>query len=410
MIINRDLARVVAQAIRALPVIVITGARQTGKSTLLRHTECLKKFRSVSLDDMNALLGVKRDPEGTLAGREPLIIDEAQKAPEIFPAIKRAVDADRRRGMFVLSGSANLLLMRAVSESLAGRALYLYLGPLTQREIRAAPESPLLVDILKGPLTPDEIGNSGERVAGSTEAEWVAGGFPPAVLAPNAEERRLWFTGYEQTYLDRDLRDLTQVADISDFQRLMRLAALRTGQVLNLRDLARDAGINHVTASRWVSLLETSFLLARLPPWHSNRSKRLAKAPKIYWCDSGLASFMAGLYSADDLRQSALRGAIAETYLFQNLTSMLHEHLPEARVSHYRSHAGSEVDFIVELGRRSVALEMKASARVDPRDFRGLDEYLALAPDCVAGLVLYGGDRVVKLARRVWAVPHHLAL
>jgi predicted AAA+ superfamily ATPase len=387
-----------------MPVVTVTGPRQSGKSTLLKHDGVLKSWRYVTLDDATLLAAMKRDPLGVL-GDGPVVVDEAQRAPELFSAIKRLVDLDRRPGRFVLSGSANFLLMHAVSESLAGRALHLHLGPLDYAELTRTTGFSWMRRILAGEHPKQVFLDLTVTGKNPGESEWLKGGLPPAALERDDTSRRLWFTGYEQTYLDRDLRDLTQVADLGLFHRFLRLSALRTAQVLNMNDLARDCGTNPVTISRWLSLLETSCLIQRLPPYFSNQAKRLVKAPKLYWIDSGLAAFLCGLHGSDDLARNVLRGAMAETYVCQNLLAWLSAHHPDARLTHYRSHSGYEVDFVVEVGQAVLAVEVKSASRVDSRDVKGLEAFLAMESRCEAGVVFYQGNEVLPLGDRMWAVP-----
>lgn len=392
------------QALCVMPVVVLSGPRQSGKSTLLQHDDVVKSWRYVTLDDPTVLAALKRDPEGAL-GAGPVVVDEAQRAPELFLVIKRMVDRDRKPGCFVLSGSANFLLMSAVSESLAGRALHVHLGPLTLAELTRAGGFSWLMRLLEGQDPTVVFPARCPPLSNPAEPEWLKGGLPPAVLEPDGGARRLWYTGYEQTYLDRDLRDLTQVADLGLFHRFLRLCALRTAQVLNMNDLARDCGTSPVTVARWLLLLETSCLVQRIPPYFSNQAKRLVKAPKLYWMDSGLAAFLCGLHDEAGLAQHVLRGAIAETYVCHNLQAWLAAHLPDARLTHYRSHAGHEVDFVVESGQEVVAIEVKASRSVDARDVKGLRMFLATESRCRAGVVLYQGADLVPLGERMWAVP-----
>jgi uncharacterized protein len=377
-----------------------------GKTTLLKEEEPFKNRRYVSLDDLNALNRARMDPDALLAGDDDMIIDEAQRAPELFPAIKRSVDRNRRNGRFLLSGSANLLLMKSISESLAGRAVYLSMGPFTWCELgKSADDLPLLIRLVNEEK-PERLLSSLKKVRMNPEGkDWLAGGFPPARLSVDSEARQFWFTGYEQTYLERDLRDLSAVSDLGLFQRLIRLTALRTAQVLNMRELARDCGTNSVTVARWLSLLETGFMVKRIPPWYSNRTKRLVKSPKIYVCDSGLACYLCGTYGPEDLEHSALRGAIAETYAFQNIHALVNAFHPEVRICHFRSHAGYECDFVLETRQGLLAVEVKAGSRLASRDLKGLETLLTLERSCKAGLVCYQGETVLRLGERLWAVP-----
>jgi len=402
MYLKRHISALLEKSLATMPVVAITGPRQAGKGTLLKHE--LKQWRYLTLDDTTVWAALKRDPEGVL-GDGPVVVDEAQRVPELFPVIKRMVDANRRPGSIVLSGSANFLLMRAVSESLAGRAIHLHLGPLTCAELKRDAGFSWIERLLAGEEPAHVFVQSGKPAENPSEPDWIRGGIPPAALELSEDSRRLWFAGYEQTYLERDLRDLTQVADLGLFHRFIRLSALRTAQVLNMNDLARDCGTNPVTISRWLSILETSSLIQRLPPYFSNQAKRLVKAPKLYWMDSGLASFLCGLHRCDDLAQHALRGAIAETYVCQNLSAWLGARYPEARLTHYRSHAGHEVDFVVEIGQVLLAVEVKAARGVDSRDVKGLQAFLKAEPCCKAGVVFYQGNEIQPLGSRMWALP-----
>ena len=404
MYIERNIAGLITRARKALPVVALSGPRQAGKSTYLLNDRGLKTARYITLDDTAVLAGVAQDPEGVLSTGGCVVIDEAQRAPALFGTMKALVDRNREAGKFVVSGSANFLLMRAISESLAGRAVHIHLGPMTWREIRRARQAPLLISILEGDVDLDEYCRKADAT-NPTEDDWIRGGFPPAVLEPDDQARRLWFAGYEQTYLDRDLRDLTQVADLGLFERFLRLTALRTAQVQNIRDIARDCGSNPVTVSRWLSILETSFLIRRVSPFFSNYSKRLVKAPKLYCGDSGLASFLCGVHDGDALKSGPLRGAIAETYVCQNIAAILSAYLPEARLYHYRSHSGLEVDFIIECGERVIAVEVKSSSRVDARDLKALSEFVGREKRCVAGFVVHTGCETVRIGEKQWSLP-----
>ncbi|NJL28064.1 MAG: ATP-binding protein [Thermoanaerobaculia bacterium] len=257
----RELTPLVEQALKTLPVVVVTGLRQAGKTTFLRQDRAFSGFRYFTLDDFATLETARREPEALVEGSEPVIIDEAQRAPELFVAVKRAVDRRREPGRFLLSGSANLGLLGSVSETLAGRALYLTLNPFTRRErLGRTATPPFLVQLLESA----KLAEPGVSLPPLTEDEILDGGMPPIVTGIGVS-RDLWLLGYEQTYLERDVRDLAQVADLVAFRNLLRLAAHRTAQLLNQSDLARDAHLPVSTASRYLGLLETSFVFSRLP-------------------------------------------------------------------------------------------------------------------------------------------------
>ena len=380
-----------------MPAVVVAGARQTGKSTLARESGP-KERRYLSLDDFDVLDLARRDPDALVSGTDPITLDEVQREPRLLSAVKRAIDRGRRPGRFLLTGSANLLMMRRVSESLAGRASYLTLWPMTRREqlgrgqggaweaLMASPDADW-IDILAA--QPNE--------AEDWRAAALRGGFPvPAVHLANPAERDIWFDGYIRTYLERDLRALSSISALPDFRRLMRAACLRIGGLVNQTTLGRDVGLPQATAHRYLNLLEVSYLLVRVPAYSVNRRKRLVKAPKLYWSDTGLALNLAG--------ESEPRGAHLENLVLQHLLAWRDAQLRRAEILHWRTTAGEEVDFVIETGDTLLPVEVKATTRPRLRDVRHLkafrDEYGGRAR---AGLLLHAGDAIE------WLAPHALA-
>jgi predicted AAA+ superfamily ATPase len=403
--LQRDLSSLLLEALENLPVVVLTGMRQTGKSTLLRTAAGLAGRRYVTLDDYAQLQSARTDPEGFLDGDDPITIDEVQRAPELLVAIKRAVDKKRTAGRFLLSGSADLSLLQGVTETLAGRAVYLTLRPFSLREKRGLTGEPaFLPRFFSAPKLP-----RAKELTAITPAEILAGGLPPVALR-QVRNQSLWFRGFVQTYLERDIRDLAQIPDLAAFRRFLQLAALRTGQVLNLSELGRDAQLPASTATRWLSLLETSFAIARLPPFLGNRASRLIKAPKLYSGDAGLAAHLAGV---DDLSPGAdepMRGALFETWAGHNLGSILEAHLPDAKLAYWNIQGRHEVDFVIESGRDCLAIEIRAASRWGERDLSGLKAFLEATPRCRAAVLAYNGTDAVKLGERLWAIPLSLLL
>lgn len=400
----RSLGGLVRDALAEMPVVVVTGLRQSGKSTFLQHETGLTDRQYTSLDDFAQLAAARGDPDAFVRTDAPLTIDEAQRCPELLIAIKREVDRHRRPGRFLLSGSANFALLRGIGETLAGRALYLVLYPFSRRELTgrlaAAPAIRRLFDGGAPPRVPTKS---------IRREDILAGGLPPVCLKL-VGRAALWFKGYEQTYLERDVREMTRIADVISFRNLMRLAALRTGQVLTVSELARDAKLNAVTASRYLSVLDLSFVISRLTPYLANRASRLIKSPKLYFSDAGLAAHLAGITQADLDTDDPLWGALLETYVAQNLAAILGSDWPEARLGYWHIQGRQEVDFVIEAGRDTLALEVKASARWDDRDLAGLRAFLAKTPRCRLGVLAYGGTESVKLGERLWAIPLSLVL
>ena len=394
----RFLAFALEQRLAAMPAVVVTGARQTGKSTLVQALGGGRRYWT--LDDLDVRDAARRDPEQLLGGAEPLTLDEVQREPDLLHGVKRAIDRERTRGRYVLTGSANLLLMRGVSESLAGRAAYLQLWPMTRREQLG-------------------LGTCGvwNELLGSKAADWPAileaqtppdepwtelarrGGFPtPAIELSTPEDREVWFDGYTRTYLERDLQDLASIASLPDFRRFMRATCLRLGQLVNQAEIGRDVSLPQPTMHRWLNLLETSHLLVRLPAYALNRTKRLIKAPKAYWADTGLAMHIA--------RQTEPHGAHLENIVLHDLLAWREGRIDRPEIAYWRTASGEEVDLVVEAGDVLLPIEVKASARprlsdaVHLRSFRA--EYGKRAH---AGLLLHTGNAVEWLAPDVLAAP-----
>ncbi len=401
----RELAGLVSDALGSLPVVVVTGLRQSGKTTFLQNDGALRDRRYLTLDDFATLEAARREPEALLDSDRPVTIDEAQRCPELLPAIKRAVDKQRAPGRFLLSGSANLALLKDVSESLAGRALYLTLRPFSLRESSAGTEDlPFLVRFLKEPGLPkvDDFESLDDDAV-------LDGGLPPIVLG-EAASRELWLLGYEQTYLERDVRDLSQVADLVSFRHVLRLAALRSAQILNQSELARDASLPASTVSRYLGLLETSFVLDRLEPYLRNRTTRLIKSPKVFISDSGLAAHLAAVTDLSAASGDPLRGALFETFVHQNVTAILGAHLPRARVAFWNIQGRYEVDFVITTPSYAIAVEVKAASRFKKRDLRGLTAFKAKTRECRAGILAYNGSEAVALGDDLYAIPLGLLL
>src|SRR5688572_2933490 len=353
--IPRLVTQSLADRLRVMPAVVVTGARQTGKSTLAQALTPGDR-RYFSLDDLDVMDAARRDPEVLVGGDQPVTLDEVQREPDLLRAVKRAIDRRRRPGQFLLTGSANLLLMRQVSESLAGRASYLTLWPMTRREQKGFGRCGIWDELL---ATPDE-GWRDLLAAQPDDAEnWQdlarRGGFPtPAIHMRTARERAIWFDGYVRTYLERDLQDLASIAALPDFRSLMRAASLRVGQLANQTELGRDVALPQPTVHRYLNLLETSYLLVRLPAYAVNRTKRLIKAPKLYWGDTGVALHLA---------ERQPEGPDLENVVLQDLLAWRDARLERADVSYWRTASGEEVDFVLEAGGRLLPIEVKASGR-----------------------------------------------
>lgn len=394
----REIADILTVALSNMPVVVLTGMRQTGKSTLLQHQLGFKERRYVSLDDFAQLAEARKSPERLVSGEQPLTIDEAQRCPELLDVIKREVDKNKRPGRFLLSGSANFAMLKGMTESLAGRAVYFVMRPFTRREITGKSVNPPYINAILETGVPREIPQACSPIL---EKEILAGGMPSVCLG-EASNPQLWFKGFEQTYLERDLRQLSQVSNLVAFKNLMDLTALRTSGILNPSELGRDAKLNTVTTARYLSLMETSFVIYRLTPYLKNRASRLIKSSKVYFSDSGLASYLAGIQNnmADNFR-----GAMLETYVAQNLAALIEAFLPRVSLHFWGVQGRHEVDFIIESGTKCLAVEVKAASRWYERDISGLKAFLTKTPHCIAAILAYNGEKTVQIGEKLWAVP-----
>ncbi len=400
----RLLQATLAGHLRTMPAVVVTGARQTGKSTLVQALVNGER-RFLSLDDLDVAGLARSDPEALVGGSVPVTLDEVQREPEVLIGVKRAIDRKRRAGQFLLTGSANLLLMRRVSESLAGRASYLMLWPMTRREQAGLGRCGLWEELLSADEH-DWIHLL--RHAPSEQEDWKnlarRGGLPvPAVHMKTAPDRAVWFEGYVRTYLERDLQQLSSISALPDFRRLMRAAGLRLGQMLNQTELARDVALPQPTVHRYLNLLEVSFLLIRIPAYAVSRTKRLIKTPKLYWGDTGVALYLAG--------DAEPAGPHLENLVLLDLIAWREARMERAEILYWRTAVGEEVDFVIEAGQSLLPIEVKATSRPHLGDASGLRAFRREYPKTSRhGLLLHAGTQLEWLGEAALAAPWWMVL
>lgn len=367
--ITRKAWQVVQEMATSFPVVMLVGARQVGKSTLLQQM-MPEDMKYVTLDDFRQLRRAKEDPIGYLEEQGcPLCIDEIQYAPDLLRAIKLMVDRDNRPGMYWISGSQRFHLMKGVSESLAGRVGILELSTLSQQEMLREsrlpdffPEGERMQRLLPNRRSCD-INTLYERI-------W-RGGYPALHRDLNRNPDH-YFDSYIQTYLERDVHDLSQVGDKGAFMVLMQSAAARSGQQLVYADLAKDAGVSPKTAKNWISILEASGIITLLPPYATNTIKRLSKSPKLYFMDTGLCAWLCNWSSPEVLQAGAMSGAILETWVFGQLYRALGSHGMRSRLCYYRDSNGAEIDFLLERNGKLYPMEVKRSSSPTPADLKAL--------------------------------------
>ena len=384
------------------PALLIQGPRQCGKSTLAALL--VPEANRVTLDDIQTRSGAETDPAGFLERLpSPALIDEVQRIPALMLALKASIDRDRRPGRFVLTGSAQVLSVEGVEDSLAGRLEQLDLSPLTQLEFERRTRDPVS-DLFAGDFTVQTLAPL-EPLELSTLERLHRGGFPEAAQRMSTRRSR-WFADYSSRLLDRDVLELGRVEHRAALPRLLRQLAASSATLLNATDLARTLALNAVTFRRYLELLELVFLTVRLPAWSSNRLKRPAKMPKLHLCDTGLASALLNL-NAQGLERDRLKGPLFESFVTLEILRLLASSATQALPYHLRTHEGVEVDLILERSDlRLVGLEVKASSNVTSADFRHLRTLREAEPErFVGGYVFYEGTQILPFGPQFWALP-----
>lgn len=399
----RHAAAPLRAALADRPVVLLHGARQTGKTTLVRAVAEDAGARYVTLDDLTVLSAARGDPAGFLAGfAQPLVLDEVQRAPDLLLAIKAAVDRKRTPGRFLLTGSANVLLLPQVAESLAGRMEIVTLWPFSQGEIEGAGEGFIAAAFGDAPPV-----LSRRSHADALTDRVLRGGYPEAFPIESAERRRAWFDAYVTSILQRDVRDLARIEGLTELPRLLALLAARPMAQLNYADLSRGIGLPQSTLKRYFALLDAVFLVRLLPPWHANIGKRLVKTPKVLLTDTGLAAHLMGINGARLADNRGLLGGLLESFVAIELIKQAGWSADPPALYHFRTHEGDEVDLVLERrGGAVVGVEVKSAATVTATDFKGLRVLAEAAGRRFRrGIVLYAGAEVVPFGTGLFALP-----
>ena len=393
--IKRRVANILKEALNRFSVAVLTGARQVGKSTLLLNE--FKEFAYFTMDDFDVVETLKADPLFIFSKYDKVIVDEAQKFPEVLNSVKLIVDRYKNKKI-ILSGSSNLLLMKSVTESLAGRAFYCELLPMSYGEFKGKTTINNFLNLWKK-ILPKNVPQEKIDIK-----ELLLKGFMPANLL-SKKDHVLWFDSYVKTYLERDLRELSQIDSLIDFRKLMQALALRVGNILKQSEISRDLSISSPTTSRYIKLLEVSNIVERVYGFYRNKGKRLLKSPKIYFTDPGLAVFLSGYFDKDSLAASKEFGSFFENIVFFHLKSLCNLITPPANIYYFRDLTGKEVDFILEYGRKLLAIEVKATKDVSIKEAKNLIYFMDLYPETILGLILYQGDEIKQITSNIAAVP-----
>ena len=393
----------VLEALADSPVVLLHGPRQCGKTTLAKLVGARKDYAYITFDDDVAREGAESDPAGFVDRLPPrVILDEVQRVPSLFTAVKAAVDRRRDPGRFLLTGSANVLLVPRLADSLAGRMAIQRLHPLSQAELER--RRPSFLDTLFGGAFK---ARRTDRLARELPALVAAGGYPAALLRQAGRRRAAWYRDYLDAIVQRDVRDLARIGALDVVPRLLGAAAGQTARLLNVSELAAPFSVSRPTITDYMTLLQRVFLVEELPAWHSNRLKRLVKSPKLHLGDTGLASALLGVDAEALDADRQLLGHLTETFVFQELRRQASWHEDPLSFFHFRDKDGVEVDIVIERGPRAVAaVEVKASATVRAADFSGIRKLKAtVGRNFAGGVVLYDGEITASFGEGLFAVP-----
>ncbi|WP_382204250.1 ATP-binding protein [Hydrogenophaga defluvii] len=404
-LIARHLAPVLNEALQDTPAVLINGPRQCGKTTLAQQLASERgDMAYLTLDDPNLLAAVQQDPLGFARQLDRAVIDEVQRAPQLLLALKLVIDQDRRPGRFLLTGSANLMALPQIADSLAGRLALHTLLPLSQAEIQGRPNDFLQrAQAQTWPLS-HPLWAAPQR---DTVGQVLAGGYPEMRQRPTAARRQAWAKAYIQTLVERDVRDIAQIDQLHQLPHTLAVAAAQCGQLFNATQAGAQLGLNGKTVDKYLGILEKLFLVQRLPAWSHNELSRLIKAPKLHFLDAGLQASMTRLSSDLVFNQRARWGATLETWVHAELRKALSLSADAWFLSHYRDKDQVEVDFVLESPLRQImGIEVKAAATVQASDFKGLKKLQSLTGDAfTTGIVLYDGTQALSFGSGLWAVP-----
>lgn len=405
-LVARHLAPLLRESLQDTPAVLVNGPRQCGKTTLVRQFAGAMDY--LTLDDANVLAFAQEDPLGFVRRLDRAIIDEVQRAPQLLLALKLAIDEDRRPGRFLLTGSANLLALPQIADSLAGRMEIHTLLPLSQSELQGRPSDFLQrVQAQDWPLHHPSWVVSPAGEPSSTIAHVLAGGYPEMRQRPSVARRQAWARAYVQTLIDRDVRDVAQIEQLSQLPALLAACASLCGQLVNVSALGSQLHLNSRTLEKYLGILEKLFLVQRLPAWGRNELGRLIKTPKLHFLDAGLQATLTRLTPELLVTERTRWGATLETWVHAELRKMLTLSAQTWTLSHFRDKDQVEVDFVLESGlRHLMGIEVKASATVQASDFKGLRRLKAVAgPDFITGIVLYDGTHALSFGDGLWAIP-----
>jgi predicted AAA+ superfamily ATPase len=399
MYIKRSIEKEIEEALDFFPILLITGARQVGKSTLSLK---FKQFDYITLDDTTLFTFAKEDPIGFVSSlKKPIIIDEIQKVPELLREIKKDIDENRINGSYLLTGSANLLSFKNISDTLAGRIGLFELYPFSMKEYYKKDEN--ILELFLSDLSEMTLSNIDSV---KIKEHIINGGYPEVQKTKSTKMRYIWFSSYIRTYIERDVRDIGEIRNLEKFIRVFNVLATRSANILNKSNLANETKVDVKTLDNYLTLLEQVYQVFSLRSYQKNMGKEMVKTPKIYFSDSGVLSHTLRIKSVEELDNSYYKGAIVETFVYAELKKHFHTSEDFFKFNYYRTKDKSEIDFILESNSHILLIEVKSSKTAKVDEFRHIIEFDKLVSDKkVVGIVLYFGERVICFKEKFWAVP-----
>lgn len=400
MYIKRLIEKIIIDTLKTFPVVILTGARQSGKTTMLKHLFS-STFNYISLDELDIRSLAINDPREFLNKfKTPLIIDEIQNAPQLLPYIKAVVDKERKNGRFIITGSQQFPLMKNVSESLAGRAAILNLYPFMIEEITGnyITEEKSIDSYLKNA--------SNKKIPGSLKIDlgsWLLDGGYPGLFVNSKISKNIWFSSYIQTYIDRDVRGNIKNENLNDFERFLKLMASRTSQELSYSNLSRDIGLSVPTIKSWISLLQTNSIIYLLQPYYKNFGKRIIKSPKLYFLDTGLAAYLSGIQTKEHLLNGPMGGALFETFVVTNFLKRFSALDINPSLYYWKNISGIEVDLLVEHGNKLIPIEIKLASTIYNNHYKSLMRWIYYSKlDIELALLITSSPVAGKIAKNVY--------
>jgi hypothetical protein len=396
--LKRAIREELEEYLKYFPVLLISGARQVGKSTLALH---LGIENYITLDDINIYEMAKNDSKGFIENLEkPVIIDEAQRLPQLMISIKEHIDKKRINGEFVLTGSASLQGFKDISDSLAGRIGIVELYPLSLKEKNQKEQN--IIDIFGGSLDEYVL----KKYKRDISQDILDGGYPEMLKIDSQKAKYLWFSSYIRTYIESDARELANIRNLDKFVKMYRLCMIRSGNMFNKNELQKEAGLDNRTFDSYFAVMEHTYQMHKLQPFFKNQLKRLIKTPKIYATDTGVLNHLLQINSKEELEKSHYKGDIVETFIYDELLKANSSASQKVGLYYYRTTDKKEIDFILDYGQKVIAIEIKASKSVSKSDFKHIYHLQKELPKLFdKGIVLYGGDTLLRLDEKMYAVP-----